>query len=67
MVYLTKMDWKYEGSKAGAGGGGRTHTFGLKQASSRLKRAIVFQHPGIRLAGGKPTPTDESRQEGQAE
>lgn len=59
VVYLTKTDWKYEGSKAGMGGGGRTHTFGLRRASKKLKDAIVFQQPGIKLVGGKPTPIDE--------
>lgn len=29
VVYLNKGDWKYEGSKAGSKGGGRTHTFGV--------------------------------------
>lgn len=58
VVYLNKTDWKYEGSKAGTGGGGRTHTFGVKEASKKLKGAIVFQHPNIKLVGGKPTPTD---------
>lgn len=58
VVYLNKTDWKYKGSKAGTGGGGRTHTFGVKEASKKLKGAIVFQHPNIKLVGGKPTPTD---------
>ena len=30
VVFLEKSDWKYEKSKAGASGGGRTHTFGLR-------------------------------------
>ena len=30
VVFLTKTDWKYEGSSAGSTGGGRTHTFGVK-------------------------------------
>lgn len=59
IVYLTKSDWKYEGSKAGTAGGGRTHTFGLKKASRKLKTAIVFQLSGIKLVGGKPTPAGE--------
>jgi hypothetical protein len=33
VVYLTKDDWKYEQSKAGAGRGGRTHTFGVQRPS----------------------------------
>lgn len=59
IIYLGKTDWKYEGSRAGATGGGRTHTFGLKKASKKLRGAIVFQLPGIKLVGGKPTPVDE--------
>lgn len=30
VAFLSRSDWKYEGSSAGTSGGGRTHTFGLK-------------------------------------
>ena len=29
IAFLEETDWKYEGSTAGAAGGGRTHTFGV--------------------------------------
>jgi hypothetical protein len=58
VVFLSKTDWKYEGSKAGEGGGGRTHTFGVKQAAKKLQNAAVYQHPYIRIRGGGPTLFD---------
>ena len=54
VVFLQKQDWKYEGSKAGAQGGGRTHTFGLRNPANKLKGAAVYQAPGIVLKGGRP-------------
>src|SRR5262249_15032348 len=36
IVFLEKSDWKYETSKAGATGGGRTHTFGVKNPAKKL-------------------------------
>lgn len=33
VAFLEKKDWKYEASTAGAGGGGRTHTFGIRNAA----------------------------------
>ena len=36
VVFLEKTDWKYEGSTAGASGGGRTHTFGLRSPAQKL-------------------------------
>jgi hypothetical protein len=58
VVYLTRQDWEYQGSKAGPTGGGRTHTFGLKNPASKLKDKAVFRRDGIKLSGGKPTPTN---------
>lgn len=54
VVFLNKTDWKYEGSKAGAGGGGRTHTFGVKNPAKRLSGAAAYLLPGVRLRGGRP-------------
>jgi hypothetical protein len=54
VVYLTKDDWKYEASKAGAGGGGRTHTFGVKSPRNRLRGCHVYQRPDIKLLRSKP-------------
>src|SRR6266581_3661813 len=56
MVFLEKSDWKYEGSSAGPSGGGRTHTFGIKNPAKKLKGKSVYRRTDIRLAGGKPTP-----------
>src|SRR6266508_4310485 len=37
VIFLQKSDWKYEKSGAGEAGGGRTHTFGVKDAARKLK------------------------------
>ena len=56
--FLQKERWKYEGSKAEEGHGGRTHTFGVKNAATVVRGAIVYQAPGISLYRGKPSLTD---------
>lgn len=56
MVYLTKENWKYEGSTAGATGGGRTHTFGVVKPARLLKGKAAYARPDIKLSGGKPVP-----------
>ena len=56
VAFLEKSDWKYEGSGAGAKGGGRTHTFGVKHPATRLKGAAVYQRNDITLRSGKPVP-----------
>ncbi len=53
--FLKISDWKYEGSKAGEGKGGRTHTFGIKKPAEKLRGAVVFQLPNIAVKQGKPT------------
>lgn len=58
VVFLTKKDWKYEGSGAGSRGGGRTHTFGVRKPASKLRNCAVFQHPKIELLAGKPIPAN---------
>lgn len=58
VVFLSKDDWKYEGSTAGAGGGGRTHTFGIKNAAAKLKGKAVYQRKDVRLLGGKAVPAN---------
>ena len=55
VVFLAKEDWKYETSRAGIEGGGRTHTFGVKRAAEKLRGAAAFALPGIKLRGGRPT------------
>lgn len=56
VVFLDKSDWKYEKSKAGEGGGGRTHTFGVKNAAKKLKNCAVYQRKDIIIRDGKPVP-----------
>jgi hypothetical protein len=58
VVFLTKGDWKYEGSSAGSAGGGRTHTFGLKNPAQKLKSKAVYQRKDVRLLGGKAVPAN---------
>ncbi len=55
VAFQSREDWKYEGSKAGEGRGGRTHTFGVKQPADRFANAIVFHHPRIIVRHGRPT------------
>jgi len=56
VAFLQKDDWKYEGSRAGRHGGGRTHTFGLKNPASKLRDKAVYARSDVRLSGGKPVP-----------
>jgi hypothetical protein len=55
VVFLHEEDWKYEGSKAGEGRGGRTHTFGVKLPAGRFSGTMVYRHPKIVLRQSKPT------------
>ena len=54
VVFLTADDWKYEGSKAAAGKGGRTHTFGVSNPATKLAAAAAYTLPGIAVKNGKP-------------
>lgn len=56
VVFLDKSDWKYEPSTAGATGGGRTHTFGLRAAAKKLRGSAVYHRSDVILKGGKPVP-----------
>lgn len=42
VAFLTAADWKYEASTAGSSGGGRTHTFGLRTPSTRLRGCAAY-------------------------
>jgi len=55
VAYLQAEDWKYEGSKAGEGRGGRTHTFGVKHSAERFANATVYRYPKVVLRQSKPT------------
>ncbi|HEY5314734.1 MAG TPA: hypothetical protein VIK18_19525 [Pirellulales bacterium] len=56
VVFLEKANWKYEKSGAGDQGGGRTHTFGVKNVAKLLKDKAVYCRNDICLKGGKPVP-----------
>ncbi len=58
VVFLEKRDWEHQGSTAGARGGGRTHTFGLRHPAQKLRGKAVYLRSDIRLSGGKPTPVN---------
>jgi hypothetical protein len=55
VAFLREEDWKYEGSKAREGRGGRTHTFGVKLPARRFAGAIAYHHPKIVLRQSRPT------------
>lgn len=56
VAFLDKADWKYEASKAGAAGGGRTHTFGVRRPAVRLRGKAVYQRGDVRVSRGKAVP-----------
>lgn len=58
IVFLEKGDWKYEGSKASDAGGGRTHTFGVRNPAKKLAGKAVYKRRDVVLRGGKPVPTN---------
>jgi hypothetical protein len=53
VIFLEKGDWKYEGSKAGTSGGGRTHTFGLRKPADKLANAAAYTLPSVAFTRGK--------------
>lgn len=53
--FLKEEHWKYEGSKATEGHGGRTHTFGVKNPAAVIAATFVYQAPGVVLFRGGPT------------
>ena len=56
VVFLDRDDWKYEGSTAGAAGGGRTHTFGVKKPASKLRGCAVYERRDVIVRSGKAIP-----------
>lgn len=58
VVFLNKEDWKYNGSRAGSVGGGRTHTFGIKQPAKKLRGTAIYKRSGIVIRGGKHIPVN---------
>jgi len=58
VVFLEKRNWKYEKSRAGDAGGGRTHTFGVKNPAQKLKHAAVYRRRDVAIRDGKPVPAN---------
>jgi hypothetical protein len=58
LPFLHEEDWKYEGSKAREGHGGRTHTFGIQNPKTVISKAILYQAPEVSLSQGKPSLID---------
>ncbi len=56
VAFLRKEHWKYEGSKAGAAGGGRTHTFGLRNPATELRGKAVYRRADVAVRNGKAVP-----------
>jgi hypothetical protein len=54
VVFLEKSDWKYEKSTAGEAGGGRTHTFGVRNPANKLRDKAVYRRPDVMIRDGKP-------------
>jgi len=54
VVFLEKTDWKYEKSTAGIAGGGRTHTFGVKNPAKKLLGKAIYRRPDVVIIDGKP-------------
>lgn len=54
VVYLEKSDWKYERSTAGEAGGGRTHTFGVRNPATKLEGKAAYRRSDIVIRDGKP-------------
>jgi hypothetical protein len=52
--FLHSDDWKYEGSTAAEGRGGRTHTFGVEKPAKRFKDSLVYQSPRVAIRQGGP-------------
>ncbi len=56
IAFVRKEDWEYEGSTAGAAGGGRTHTFGLSHPAKKLSDKAFYERSDVKLSGGKAVP-----------
>jgi hypothetical protein len=56
VVFLEKSDWKYEKSSASKKGGGRTHTFGVKNVAAKLQGKAIYQRQDVILRDSKPIP-----------
>lgn len=59
VIFLRKSDWKYERSGAGRKGGGRTHTFGVKNPAKKLRGKAVYQRKDVAIRDGKWVPVND--------
>jgi hypothetical protein len=66
IVYLEKPDWKYEKSSAGDSGGGRTHTFGVKNPATKLNGKAAYLRKDVQIRDGKPVPKNGNGHESGA-
>lgn len=58
VVFLVESDWKYEKSGAGDAGGGRTHTFAVRDPAKMLRDRAVYKRSDVRIKDGKPIPVN---------
>lgn len=58
VVFLEKDDWKYETSTASGSGGGRTHTFGVREPAKKLRNRAAYARGDVVIPAGKPLPRD---------
>jgi hypothetical protein len=63
VAFFDKADCKSEAGTAGAGRGGRTHTFGIASPAEKLKDCAAWVFDSIELKGGKPVLKDSRMQE----
>lgn len=63
VAFLQKTDWKYERSTAGEAGGGRTHTFGVKQPAKKLAGKAVYCRNDVVIRNSKPIPRNGEGEE----
>lgn len=56
VVFLEKSDWKYEKSSAGERGGGRTHTFGVRNPATKLAGKAIYRRADVVVRDSKPIP-----------
>ncbi len=63
VVFLDRLDWKYEKSSADSLGGGRTHTFGVKKPATKLKGKAVYLRKDVTIRAGKPVPCNGDEDE----
>ena len=47
-----------EKSSAGESGGGRTHTFGVKNPATKLNGCAAYLRKDVKIIDGKPVPAN---------